>query len=378
MTLYHKINLLYVINSLTIGGAERLLISIVKKLDKKKYNCIICTLRNINRFPSYTKGIKIVSLNLNKYNIYSFFLLVKLIKKEKIKIVHTHLIPANIIGTLAAWITKVPIVVYTIHSSCKEIENKGLISVIYKILFRFISIKIDKIIVVSSSAKKSWQKWNFISPKIELIYNGTDLFEQKKEISSQKVRNFSSGKNVALIGRITSGKGHDIFLKAAKIIIQKEPEVIFLIIGECLKEKKYKEKLLSQTRQFGLDKRVFFVGNYENIVEWIDICEVVVQASTSSEAFGMVIIEAMARGKPVVATYNSTTLELIEHNLTGLIVPPNDEKSMAEAIIKFLRDDFLKEKITKLAFLRVKTYFSLEKTIKNHERIYEQLLKIKL
>jgi len=127
-----------------------------------------------------------------------------------------------------------------------------------------------------------------------------------------------------------------------------------------------------------LKDKVFFLGELpdEEVVHHLQACDLFVLPSIfRSEAFGIVLLEAMACGKPVVSTELGTGTSFVnQHGKTGLVVPPNDTKALADAINYLFSEPELRERFGNAAKERVETYFCLDRMVKDVIRTYEDVL----
>jgi len=142
-----------------------------------------------------------------------------------------------------------------------------------------------------------------------------------------------------VVGRITSWKGHRLFLEAAARVHAQLPEARFLIVGDAVTpgDLQVRQALHRQVARLGLQEVVIFTGVREDIPQVMAALDVLVLPSLQPEPFGLVILEAMAAGRPVIATNHGGPVEVIEDGVTGILVPPTDPEPLAEALLMLLR-----------------------------------------
>ncbi|MEI7999688.1 MAG: GT4 family glycosyltransferase PelF, partial [Candidatus Omnitrophota bacterium] len=144
---------------------------------------------------------------------------------------------------------------------------------------------------------------------------------------------------VTMIGRITPLKGHSFFLRAMARVIREFPNVKIQVIGDAsAKRSGYKEELMLLTKRLGIANYVDFMGNRRDIPELLSKSDCLVLSTITQEAFGRVILEAQAAGVPVVANKVGGVSEIIDHERTGILVPPKDTEAMASAVLHVLKD----------------------------------------
>jgi len=180
---------------------------------------------------------------------------------------------------------------------------------------------------------------------------------------------------VALVGRIADWKGQHIFIQAAALVRDKFPQARFQIIGAPLfGEHEYEQSLHRMVHDLGLADRVEFLGFREDVPTLLAEVDIVVHASTLGEPFGQVVIEAMAAGKPVVATDGGALPEIVIPGETGLLVPMGDASAMAEAIGRLLADPARAAAMGLAGRERVRERFTISLTAGKMERVYDYLL----
>ena len=181
---------------------------------------------------------------------------------------------------------------------------------------------------------------------------------------------------VSIVGRLTPLKGHPYFFKAMTKVVRSFPYVRILVIGDCPDRKEsYKRELEVMVRHLGLSRFVEFLGNRRDIPELLAKTDVLVLSTITQEAFGRVILEAQAAGAAVVATRVGGVVEIIDHEKTGLLVPPKDPEAMADAVIRILNDRKLSEQLIAGAQKKLHEKFTLEHQSRRTLNVYEELLK---
>jgi glycosyltransferase involved in cell wall biosynthesis len=212
-----------------------------------------------------------------------------------------------------------------------------------------------------------------------LIYDGIDFgrFDPKAEGSRFRSahdipeRAFAVG----LPGVLIPWKGHALFLQAATSLISEFPDLHFVIVGgtpdECLP---FETELRDYVAQHSLHGRVTFTGHVTDMAGAYSGLDVVVSASTAPEPLGMVVVEAMAMQRPVIAPAHGGALEVVDDEKTGLLFAPNQADSLAAAIRRLRTDDGLRERIAKAGRAAVIEKFSIAKSAREVERLYESLL----
>jgi glycosyltransferase involved in cell wall biosynthesis len=162
---------------------------------------------------------------------------------------------------------------------------------------------------------------------------------------------------VGIVGRLEPWKGQETFLQAARLVAECRADTRFAIVGGALlgNEGSYPAKLYELAADLGIADRTYLAGHQQNVYPWFDALDVVVHAS-EGEPFGLVVVEGMALSKPVVATTPGGPAEIIEHERSGLLVPPNDAAAMADAILRILGDPGLARRLGGAAARRARRF----------------------
>jgi glycosyltransferase involved in cell wall biosynthesis len=157
--------------------------------------------------------------------------------------------------------------------------------------------------------------------------------------SIRRALGWDNNPTVGVVGRLQCGKGQEIFLQAAARLAGVREDVRFIVVGGAVLgwEGSYPDELRRLAVDLGIADRVHFAGHQLQIDRWYDALDVVVQASFG-ESFGLVLVEAMALGKPLVATSVGGQLEIVEDGTSGLLVPSGDSDALAEAVGRILAD----------------------------------------
>jgi glycosyltransferase involved in cell wall biosynthesis len=162
---------------------------------------------------------------------------------------------------------------------------------------------------------------------------------------------------VGIVGRLQPWKGQEVFLRGAARLAEARADLRFMVVGGAILgwEGSYPEDLRRLAANLGIADRVHFAGHQADVHPWFDALDVVVHASFG-EPFGLVLVEAMAHGKPLVATNLGGPLEIVEDGTSGLLVPPGDPERLAEAVGRILADPGLAMALSSAAVERSKVF----------------------
>jgi glycosyltransferase involved in cell wall biosynthesis len=295
-----------------------------------------------------------------------------------IDLVHTNSLKADIVGGLAARRSRIPVIWHLRD----RIESDYLPPVVVRV-FRILSRLLPNFVIANSNATLAtlprFGKWQriaipsrfLIEERARVVHDGLELDDDHPELEVHAPKH----RSVGLIGRISRWKGQHIFIQAAAIVHKQFPEVVFQIIGAALfGEEAYERELRELCRSLDLLDAVEFVGFVENVAPRIAQLEILVHASTTGEPFGQVIIEGMAAAKPVIATDGGGVPEIVQHQITGLLVPMADVARMAEAIAYLLQNPEIGRQMGSRGRERVLDHFTIDKAARKVEAIYKEVL----
>lgn len=180
---------------------------------------------------------------------------------------------------------------------------------------------------------------------------------------------------VLTAARLQRWKGVHVFLDAAAGVITSHPNVCFVIVGGTLfgLEADYRLQLHQQVARSNLSDAVRFAGFQSDMPRFYAAADVVVHSSIEPEPFGMVLVEAMACGKPVIASDAGGPREIVENGVTGLLVPPGDAARLADAISILLSDPERRRRMGQAGAARVRDRFSAERMVRQVEKVYQEI-----
>jgi glycosyltransferase involved in cell wall biosynthesis len=186
----------------------------------------------------------------------------------------------------------------------------------------------------------------------------------------------ASGTVVGMAGRLRPWKGQDRFLQAAARLRRSIPDAWFVLVGGTPlgPQDGYPEELRRQAEELGIAEKVIFTGQVEDVSPALAAMDVFVHPG-DPEPFGLVNLEAMAMGLPVVAFAHGALPEIVLDRQTGILVPPGDLQALAEAIELLSRDRDLRVKLGQQGRQRVVSEFRIEKTARAVEAVLEEILR---
>ena len=222
-----------------------------------------------------------------------------------------------------------------------------------------------KIVADAQVIKKQLVEQNGVSPdKIDVIGSGVDLSKFKPGRDRMKFRSemgySAETPIIANIGMIRSDKGQMKLMKAALIVLQQRPEVRFIFVGQGTGDRRVEKKLRQAIYDSGLENKIIILGYRWDTSDILAAANMVVIASFSTEASPIVLREAFASGRPVVATKIGDIPEIVQNGENGLMVEPGDSNTLASAILRFLSDEKLAARCATNALRYAREHFCFD------------------
>lgn len=368
------------------GGAQEHVWSLLDRLDRSRYDLSVISLSDgaaVRRFRALGVPVTVVD---EVDDGAALDRVLGLLAEEPPAVMHQHMYRAEVIGTRAALALGErglprPYVLSTVHSSrVRSDEDRALL--------RALTPSMDRLVAVSRAIVSKLRAERRDTAPIELIYNGVDLSRydhQEACCTLPEEYGFVTGTPlVGVVARLEPEKGHATLLEAWPGVLERVPEAKLLIVGEGSR----REALEAQARSLDLlgdecdgercvgtrrarpGAKVVFTGRRDDVPAVTAALDVAVLPSYR-EAQGLVILEAMALSRPVVATEVGGIPEMIEDGVTGLLVPPRDAPALAAAITRLLEDHPLADTLARAGHDLVHERFCLERMIAEVGDIYE-------
>ncbi len=312
-------------------------------------------------------GVSAIVKQVSK-SLFYIFRLARFIRENRIDLVHTNSLKADILGGVAAKLARRPLIWHVRD----RIEDDYLPRPVVRI-FRFLARVLPDFIIGNSKATLATLHLDGRVP-CEDVASGVDLstFGPSESADTGTRDTFDIG----IIGRLCEWKGQHIFLKAAAEICTEFPQARFKIIGAPLfGEEGYAEELRDLSRSLFIEKVVDFMGFRPDVRQLIPKLDLVVHASTTGEPLGQVILQGMAASKPVIATNGGGVPEIVEDGVTGILVPMGDINAMAKAMRTVLHSGKMAREMGQLGRRRVEIRYTIQSTTRSIEAIYARVMR---
>jgi glycosyltransferase involved in cell wall biosynthesis len=383
------IRVLHVITRMIVGGAQENTLLSVEGLNRLPgYEVTLAS--GVDRGPEgdmvartrqTTDLVLVPELRRNVNPIAEMVALWKLyslIKKGRYHIVHTHLAKAGVLGRVAAWLARTPIIVHGLHGLVFHEYQPWLVNRTWWAIQKLCGPITDHYISVSSVvSQKAIEAGIASSDDLTTIYSGMELdwFLNANVDPVSVRRQLNIPENAPVIGKIARMvdiKNHDALLDAAPEIITRHPDARFLLVGDG----PLLEHLRSRAKQMGISDHVVFTGLVprERIPEMLSVMNVLAHTALY-EGLPRVLVQALAMGKPCVAYDADGAREVVVAGETGYLVRPGDTVSLVVALDKLLLDPQLRARMGEAGRRRVDPAFRAETMVQHIDTVYQSLIR---
>ena len=361
---------------LLIGGTEMQTLSLVRVLTASGYQVSICCYYEI--IESVVKQFKETGAETILFRLgrsgerFGLSNILKLIRKlisafrkYRPDIVHVQYLAPGLIPIIAARLSGIRKIFATVHQPGRPYGLKA------KLFLRLGACLSTAFFCVSKSAEESWfgdsEVFNpqYVNRKRKhfTMYNAVDALAIARAVDRADCENLreSLGLNerpiIGVVGRLRSEKGHSVLLSAMVNVIKTIPDVQLIVVGDGPE----RAQLVDKAKTLGIADHVVWLGDKkpEEVFQLYGIMDVVAVPSLF-EGFGLTAAEAMAAGRPVVASTVDGLSEVVEHGITGYLFPPGDYKAMAKWLVELLSDTSKAQAMGKAGKQKATQHFSME------------------
>ena len=370
-----RITILHTIETSGPGGAENVLLQLASRLNPERFRSVVV----INE-PGWLEdrllelGLPTVRVKWNRW--WDFRLpraLARLVYDERIDLIHSHLPDQNFYACLASRLSGCPAVV-TYHGPV-ELSNSRTLRGWLKL--QLVKHTARKVVVVCDYVRSMLKQIGFPEETLRRIYNGVEMSRFSVAMRGRLRLELNCSPETALIGMVANvrgPKGHEYFIRAARLIADQHPNTFFVISGDL--HKTLAPPLFKLVSDLGLQDRLKFLGFREDVPLILADIDIFVLPSTS-EGFPLVVLEAMACGKPVVATRCGGAGEAVVEGSTGFMVPVADAPAIAERVNELLNRTEQSLSMGRAAKLRIESEFSMQAMVASYERLYESCVPVR-
>jgi glycosyltransferase involved in cell wall biosynthesis len=364
--------ILYIHGISEIGGAEQDLLRLLERIDRQEFEpFVVCPPGGPLIKELEERKVQVYPINLPPWRQLKGIIripfavrsLYKLMLELRINLVHVNDFWWGPVSYMASRMADVPCVVHI----RQEIEPRRVRQYWFK--------KPHGMIAVSNRIRDVAVEAGVDPVKIKVIYSGIDPAVNANSTDRTRVREqYRLTSSQAVIGTVANlfpRKGYEYLIDALVPIQKKIHDIHCLIVGEG--DAQYHQMILDRVESNGLKRNVTFTGFQREVPAHILAMDVFVLPSVM-EGFGIVLLEAMAMEKPVVATTVGGIPEIVEDSVTGFLVPPRDSDGLAQKIIYLLENQMVRERLGKLGRKRVVELFTANRTVLQIQALYNELI----
>jgi len=337
------LRLLHVIDGLKVGGAEMMLLGMVRSYLRQGHSVSVAHFSPGPLGDDYRDlGVPVTRISRRGLaDPVAPLRLMGLIRSERPDVVHTHLRKSDLVGQLCAGLAGVPVRVSTGHNTDPWRKSAPLTAV-----HRLCTRRCQRVIAVSQEVHDYFVTTGAYRPeKVVTIENGIDLerFDPERVTALDRKSAWGVAPEspiIGVIGRLEPQKGHAVLLEAAAAVTREAPAVRFVVIGDG----SLRAELEEQRSRLGLDEHVIFAGISRNIPETLATLDLVASSSLW-EGLPLTLLEAMAMARPVVATAVGGIPQVLEDGRSGLLVAPGSPQELSRGLLRLLDDPDLARRL---------------------------------
>jgi glycosyltransferase involved in cell wall biosynthesis len=372
-----KIRIAFVITSLAVGGAEMMLLRLLKSLDREIYEIQVITLKSGGTLESEIKalGIPLQSAEMNTIRkaLGGVFRLYVFLRAAQPDVVFCWMYHANLIGGLAAKLAGIRVFWGVRHDSLDPTLLKHQTIWVAKSSAPLSHWLPERIIFCSESSMREHVKIGFDPKKSSVIPNGFDTETYRSDTEARRAFRQELGIPpeafvVGHAGRFDPTKDHHSMVRAAGLVAQKVSRVYFIFCGHGVNEQN--AEMVGWLKEAGIEKWSRLLGERSDMSKVYSAMDVFASSSVS-EAFPNVVGEAMSCEVPCVVTDVGDSALIV--GKTGLVVPPGDPSALTDAVIQMLSNKDLRTELGKKARIRIDGNFSLQQITNEYESLLKKL-----
>lgn len=365
---------LHLLSGATVGGCERHVLTLLSRLNRTQYEPWLAYFEATPDdaaplVPAFrAAGVRTVDLRARRRaDGRAVLRLGRLLRRVRFDVVHAHSFRTELAAVLwAKLLGHAPVVVRTVHNTDDFYTRRS-----YAALARASAHRLDRIIVISDAVGRFLLEAGLPACMMTRIYYGLDLDEWTVERASTDHPDVDRHPTIGVVARLAPQKGHRVLFDALARIAERVPDVRARIVGH--EELSTVEELRAYAVQRGVADRVGFEGFRDDVAAVLPELDVFVLPSLW-EGFGLVLLEAMAAGRPVVASSVGPIPEVVLDGQTGLLVRPGDSDALADAVVRVLTDRELAARLGRCGRARVERAFGVREMVARTEAVYQELL----
>ncbi|MBI3181714.1 MAG: glycosyltransferase family 4 protein [Myxococcales bacterium] len=369
--------ILHLINTLAAGGAEIHLLALCREMKRRGIEVIVAGMREkglasrLLRPDFEALGIRVFSLGSNsRYDARFLPDLVDLVRAERPDILHSHLPRADLAAAWVRFRVRDVTWVSSVHDIHGSFWSSRWSLPLLKAAWRWP----DRLIAISH-AVRDWLIGEMRVPgdRVQAIHYGLEVSQVDRGIEDMRVKWKLVGRPIiGALARVEPRKGHDRLIRAMPAIVRRVPGSVLVIAGPDWEG--HSAQLQALIDALGMRENVRLLGFQSDVASLLHSIDVFAFA-THAEGFGLVLLEAMAASRPVVATRIAPLTEIVEDGVTGFLIDPNREEGFGERIADLLRSPERAREMGRRGRARVEETFTVHRMVDRTLAAYEEALR---
>src|SRR5580704_8916084 len=385
MSTHKKMNplkLLHVIGDSCFGGAGRIILRLGQVAKAEGWQVDVLTTDPVFQRAVRQYGLGLVNMDVVRreirplWDLGGLVRLSNFLRREHYEIVHTHTSKGGFVGRLAARLAGVPVIVHTAHGFAFHESSPASARLFYSTLERIASRWCDRIVSVSEFHRRWALELGICRPpKILAIPNGIAALASPGVVPADLREELGVREDELLIlsmARLAPDKGLEYLIEAAALLLRTERRFRIAIAGDG----EVRAQLEELAFNLGVSDRVRLLGFREDVSDLLAACDLVVLPSLR-EGLSIALLEAMAAGKPIIATSIGSHRELAGQAEIARLVPPADAAAISEAILQISGDPALRTRIGATARNLFESHDTEERMLNSYKQLYFDLVRAK-
>lgn len=363
------IRVMQLLQGLSIGGIERMVLDLTFGLPADEFATQFCTFDREGQLAGEVAAHGMAlhfRRRTNGADLGFVLWLAGLLRRERIDVLHAHNATAFFYGAAATTLAPRTRFLYTEHDRAfpTPLRERGLHAVL--------SRRTDAVVTVSDTLKHNLVRYEcFPVARIHVVKNGVDLKPATRTRTQMRAElGLGDRPTVGIVARLAPVKNHALLLQAWTRVVQRVPDAVLLIAGNGSCE----AALRAQCTRLGLDHSVRFLGFRLDVAELLAAMDVFVLSSLS-EGLSLTLLESEAASLPIVATRVGGNPEVVHDGETGFLVPSGEPVPMADALVRLLQDPALRMRLGARGRARYENGFTLQSMVDGYARLYRQLVR---
>jgi glycosyltransferase involved in cell wall biosynthesis len=378
----YPVKLLHITGGSRFGGAGRIILRLGEVAQAQGWQVDVLTTDPIFQQAIRRHGLGLVNRDVIRREIRPLWdlgglaRLYNFLRQERYQIVHTHTSKAGFVGRLAARLAGVPVIVHTVHGFAFHERSPLATRVFYSALERMASRWCDQIVSVSRF-HRTWALDLRICPpsKIVAIPNGIAPLDRNPDVAPANLRRQLGARDgdvlILSMARLAADKGLQYLIEAAALLPRTQRRFQLAIAGDG----PVRAQLEQRARQLGVASRVKFLGFREDVADLLAACDLVALPSLR-EGLSIALLEAMAAGKPIIATSIGSHREVAAQAEIARLVPPGDVPALLAAILEFAQDPAVAAGLGTSARALFQSSYTEDRMLESYLQLYSGLVKV--